>query len=175
MRGEVLLSRVGQQVAADPMIAISSQGPARSLQNLLRIETIIECHKLPPFKSFSGSPPPFLCHRRFFPNEPVRQNPGEFCRPILGRGYWTRQSGPFKIAILERDSPFKPFLLPCIPSISMHRNRIQQFVRKDDSTNVPGLANVIQPPNSSEFRQHPTLPCCQHRGGFGDLILEPLK
>jgi len=85
---------------------------------------------------------------------------------------------PDKFFSLNGDAPFEPGFIPRIPAKTMHRKRIQQFVRENDAVAV-GQRRILDlrtPPDPGrKRRQTLPLPFLPARRGFDQHIFHPFK
>ena len=151
MRGQVLLARRSQQIAAHMMPLIGAERPLSSLreQKFFGREAVINGQKFSALEHVGRRAAPlFRCWAdledkligQVERHGVVEWWSGGVLRSLLGT-YWRRWAHlyPGEPAVAERDTPLEPGALFGIPAQTMDRKRIQQLVRENNSRDAAFL------------------------------------
>jgi len=145
--GQILFSGASQQIGTHlvPMISAERSVGAVRREEFFSQQAIVDGQQLAPSQPGGGLSPPRFSRRRDFAGKAIRQCRCQFrgqngpadrlpwlCLSVLSG--W--QFDPPKTSFFPAHSPFEPPALAGVPSESVHREGVQEFIAEEDAADA---------------------------------------
>ncbi len=188
MRGQILFARSREQIIADRLSTIGAESsvPTFRSQELFGQHAIIDRAQTASPNHLRRVTPPVTCVGADFKDIAIRQHSTQLRRqdkPSAFKRFLTvkrriEHPSPNELFSVQRDAPFEPTSLICIPAETVDRKRIDQFIGENDAGDTVRLqiGKGIYPTNAIAISpQRGLLPSAAGFGRLNQNIRDTLK